>query len=153
MTRLTHRTLAILLVSICLLLTIPSASARGLLQNEVVRKTPAEILQSAQTIFIRSKTIYFKPATLETELLKREEFEQWEMAIARNQSDADLIIEVDRKLFTNIFVYSVIYRHTNMVVAGGKIGSLGGSVEAQIANSFIKRMRRVRPFTPKTPEM
>ena len=73
------------------------------------------------------------------------------MVISRDETDADLIIEVDRKLFTNRFVYSVIDPRTNRVLISGKIGSLGGSVEGQIANGFVKRIQRFRPLSYTTP--
>ncbi|HJR08994.1 MAG TPA: hypothetical protein VJ842_17175 [Pyrinomonadaceae bacterium] len=110
------------------------------------RTDPIAVLRSAQTIFIRTKSVYFKPAALEQALLDRNEFQGWNMVISRDETDADLIIEVDRKLFTNRFVYSVIDPHTNRVLLSGKIGSLGGTVEGQIANGFVKRLQRFRPF-------
>ncbi|MCA1555518.1 MAG: hypothetical protein LC747_02395 [Acidobacteria bacterium] len=106
------------------------------------------MLRSAQTIFIRTKSVYFKPAALEQALLDRSEVQQWGLIISREETDADLIIEVDRKLFTNKFVYSVIDPRTNRVLISGKIGSLGGSVEGQIANGFAKRMQPFRLFNP-----
>ena len=110
------------------------------------RPSPVDVLRSAQTIFIRTKSAYFKPAALEQALLDRNEFQAWNMFISRDETDADLIIEVDRKLFTNRFVYSVIDPHTNRVLLSGKIGSLGGTVEGQIANGFVKRLQRFRPL-------
>ena len=66
------------------------------------------------------------------------------MVVTRDQSEADLVIEVSRKSFTNRFVYNVIDRRANRILAGGRIGSLGGTVEGQIVDSFIKKLRRVR---------
>ena len=66
------------------------------------------------------------------------------MTVTRDEADADLVIEVTRKLFTNRFVYNVIDRRKNRLLAGGRIGSLGGTVEGQIADSFVKKLRRVR---------
>jgi hypothetical protein len=135
----------IILTGVCLLAFSHVTSTTCFAQGEKAgRPSPAEVLRAAQTIFIRSKTVYFKPAALEQALLNREELQWWGLAITREEADADLIIEVDRKLFTNIFVYSVLAPQVKMVVAGGKIGSLGGSVEGQIADSFVKRMKRVR---------
>ena len=112
----------------------------------IARPDPGDALRSAQTIFIRTKSVYFKPAALEQALLARNEIQQWNMVISRDETDADLIIEVDRKLFTNRFVYSVLDPRTNRVLLSGKIGSLGGSVEGQIANGFVKRLQRFRPL-------
>ncbi|HEV2802952.1 MAG TPA: hypothetical protein VGW12_20975 [Pyrinomonadaceae bacterium] len=108
------------------------------------RTTPAETLRSAQTIYIRTKSVYFKPAALEQALLQRDEVQQWGLVISREETDADLIIEVDRKLFTNKFVYSVLDPHMNRVLLSGKIGSLGGTVEDQIASGFVKRLAPFR---------
>ena len=115
-------------------------------QNDAVRPSPVDTLRSAQTIFIRTKSSYFKPAALEQELLDRSEVQIWGLVISREEANADLIIEVDRKLFTNKFVFSVIDPRTKTVLISGKIGSLGGSVEEQIANGFVKRLQRFRPL-------
>ena len=112
----------------------------------IARSDPGDVLRSAQTIFIRTKSAYFKAAALEQALLDRNEIQQWNMVISRDEVGADLIIEVDRKLFTNRFVYSVLDPRTNRVLISGKIGSLGGSVEGQIAHGFVKRLQRFRPF-------
>ncbi|HYY59075.1 MAG TPA: hypothetical protein VE842_17225 [Pyrinomonadaceae bacterium] len=147
MTFLTRRKLTFLLASICLLATVATSDAMPAAQTDA-RPDAADILRSARTIFIRTETIFFKPATLENALLKRAEFQAWGLAISRVEWDADLIIEVDRKLFTTRFVYSVIDRRTSMVVASGKISSIGGTVEGKISDSFIKRMRQVRASPP-----
>ncbi|MBC7929305.1 MAG: hypothetical protein H7Z38_01960 [Rubrivivax sp.] len=111
---------------------------------EAAPPSPNERLRSAQTVFIRSKSVYFKTAALEQALLNREEFQDWDLVITRDETDADLIIEINRKSLTNIFIYSVLDPRARRVLAGGKIGSLGGSVEGQIADSFIKKLRRAR---------
>jgi hypothetical protein len=109
-----------------------------------VEPSNAEILKRAHSIFIRSKSFYFKPATLENALLKKEEFQRWGIAITRVEQDADLIIEVDRKVFTTRFVYSVIEPSTYRVVASGNVTSLGGTVEGKISSSLVKKWRAVR---------
>ena len=122
------------------------ASAGQNPQAEAARSDANDLLRSAQRIFIRTKTVYFKPAALEQALLDREEVQEWGFMISREELDAELIIEVDRKLFTNRFVYSVIDPKTQRVLLAGKIGSLGGTVEGQIADGFIKRLRKIRPL-------
>ena len=137
------------LASVCAFTSVPPARAQQSPPSDAVRaSSPGEVLRSAQTIFIRTKSVYFKPAALEQELLDRSEVQQWGLVISREEPDADLIIEVDRKLFTNKFVYSVVDPRTNRVLISGKIGSLGGSVEGQIANGFVKRMQPFRLFKP-----
>jgi hypothetical protein len=139
-----HRCLYLALL-VCALISATSLGQTSQPATDT-RTAPVDVLRSAQTIFIRTKSHYFKPAALEQALLDRNEFQAWNMVISRDETDADLIIEVDRKLFTNRFVYSVIDPHTNRVLLSGKIGSLGGTVEGQIANGFVKRLQRFRPF-------
>jgi len=140
---------ACVLLATCFCIVAP-LSAQQNSQTQVVRYDPSAVLRSAQTIFIRTKSVYFKASALEQELLSRDEFQQWGFAISRDEKDADLIIEVERKLFTNRFVYSVLDPRTERVLMGGKIGSLGGSIESQMADGFVKRLKRVRPLVSLT---
>ncbi|HZG54814.1 MAG TPA: hypothetical protein VEZ40_22105 [Pyrinomonadaceae bacterium] len=146
-----RRPCALIIVSFCaLLVSLPAVSAGQNPETAALRSTPAETLRSAQTIFIRTKSVYFKPAALEQELLDRSAVQQWGIVISRDETDADLIIEVDRKLFTNRFVYSVLDPRANRVLLSGKIGSLGGTVEKQIADGFVKRMQPFRGYNHST---
>ncbi|MBA2734580.1 MAG: hypothetical protein H0U54_17095 [Acidobacteria bacterium] len=106
---------------------------------------PATILRNAKLIYIRKKSVYFKAPELENELRKRTEFQRWGLAITRNEADADLIIEVGRKVFTTRFVYTVIDPRTNIVVTTGKLSSVGGTLSTKIAKRFIEQMQQVRP--------
>lgn len=129
----------------CLVAPVQFVSANQNPPVQAARSDANDLLRTAQRIFIRTKSVYFKPAALEQALLDREEFQRWGFVISREEADAELIIEVDRKLFTNKFVYSVIDPQTQRVLLAGKIGSLGGTVEGQIANGFVKRLQRIRP--------
>ena len=104
---------------------------------------PVTILRQAKLIYVRKKTAYIEATELENELRKRPEFQRWGLAITRNEVDADLILEVNRKVFTR-FVYSVIDPRTNTVVASGKLSSLGGTLSTKIAKRFIEQLQRVR---------
>jgi hypothetical protein len=106
---------------------------------------PATILRNAKLIYVRKKSVYFKAPELENELRKRPEFQRWGMAITRNEADADLIIEVGRKVFTTRFVYTVIDPRTDIVVTSGKLSSLGGTLSTKIAKRFIQQLQQVRP--------
>ena len=134
----------ILITSLCLFSPLALVSARSCPQSEAPRLSPNDALRSAQTIFIRSNSVYFKASTLENSLLQRDEFQQWGLVITREEADADLIIEVGRKLFTTSFIYSVIDPRNKRVVASGRVNSIGGTVEGKITNSFMKKLRSVR---------
>jgi len=135
----------IILAILCFNITAPTAvNAASNLQAAPAHSSSAEILRAARVIYIRSNSVFFKPSTLENALLRREEFQEWGMEITRDQADADLIIEVDRKLFTTSFVYSVILPRAHRVLASGRVNSIGGTVEGKISDSFIKRLRQIR---------
>lgn len=141
--------LAACLLLAAALLGFAAAPARAQSDNTAntaksARPDPYDALRNARTIFIRSKSVYFNPHSLEQALVNRDEFQDWQLVVTRDEADADLVIEVARKLFTNRFVYNVIDPRANRVLMGGRIGSLGGTVEGQIADSLVKKLRRVR---------
>jgi hypothetical protein len=105
----------------------------------------ATILRNAKIIYVRKKSVYFKAPELENELRKRPEFQRWGLLITRNEADADLIIEVGRKVFTTRFIYTVIDPRTDIVVTTGKLSSVGGTLATKIAKRFIQQMQQVRP--------
>jgi hypothetical protein len=110
----------------------------------VLLTDPAAILRAAKVIYVRKKSVYFKAPELEHELRKRPEFQRWGLVITRNESGADLIIEVGRKVFTTRFIYTVIDPRTDIVVTSGKLSSLGGTLATKIAKRFIEQMQQVR---------
>jgi hypothetical protein len=146
--RFAHRwTFRFLLGFLFALAMLPSIAAQEMTNAEKPRQSPNEALSSAQTIYIRSKSVYFKPEGLENSLLQRQEFQDWGLAITRDEADADLIIEVGRKVFTTSFIFSVIDTRNNRVVASGRVNSIGGTVEGKISDSLIKRLRLARSQT------
>jgi hypothetical protein len=129
---------------LCLFSPLRMAVAVNQVQSEAARPSPNEVLRTAQTVYIRSSSVYFKASTLENSLLQQEEFQQWGLVITREMNDADLIIEVGRKVFTTSFIYSVIDPRNNRVVASGRVNSIGGTVEGKITDSFMKKLRAAR---------
>jgi hypothetical protein len=142
---------ALALCLLCSAITARAQSAGGPPQSQppgssqtTARPDPYDALRKARTVFVRSKSVYFNPRSLEQALVNRDEFQDWRLVVTRDEADADLVVEVSRKVFTNRFVYNVIDPRTGRVLLGGRIGSLGGTVEGQIADSFVRKLRRVR---------
>lgn len=136
-----NRCVLILIASLFLLTPFALVNGQENLQNLALRPSPNEVLRSAQTIFIRSNSVYFKAETLENSLLQQDEFQAWGLVITRDENDADLIIEVGRKLFTSSFIYSVLDPRNKRVVASGRVNSIGGTVEGKITDSLMKKLR------------
>jgi hypothetical protein len=91
---------------------------------------------------VRSKSLLVRAAVVEDKLLKRPEFAQLGFVITREESDADLIFELRHDLLTK-YVFSVVDARTQIVVASGKVSSLGGTVAGKVAKRFVRDMARI----------
>jgi phenylacetate-coenzyme A ligase PaaK-like adenylate-forming protein len=135
-----RRVLSVIAVAV-LFVVVPAASSVASAQSGGTSPSPDQVLRSARAIFIRTKSVYFNPSTLEHALLQHDELRQWGLAVTRDESEADLVIEVRRKLFTTSFVYSVIDPKRQTVVASGRVNSIGGTVEGKITHSLMQKLR------------
>lgn len=90
-------------------------------------------------VFVRSTSLLVRAAVVEDKLLKRPEFRQLGFVLTRDESDADLTLELRHDLFT-MYVFTVVNAKTSVVLLGGKLSSLGGTVAGKIARRFVKEM-------------
>ena len=67
----------------------------------------------------------------------------------QDPEEADLILIVQHDLFTK-YVYTAIHKNTGIVVASGKLSSLGGTVAGKVAKRFLKQVVKARAMAPKT---
>lgn len=107
---------------------------------------PADAIQSmknAKLIFVRSHSLLVGQSVIESKLRNRKEFQQFGLMITRDEAAADLILEVKHDVFTK-YVFTAIDPWTNVVVASGKLSSLGGTVAGKVAKRFMKQMMRAR---------
>ncbi|MCI0487856.1 MAG: hypothetical protein L0229_14790 [Blastocatellia bacterium] len=146
------RGIAVLLIVLAIVASVNPANAIGAPVTESVQDKTGEdtaaILAAARKIFIRSRTAYMKPVVLENALREKPEFEQLELMITQDLSEADLIVEVDRAIFTLEFPFRAVDPETKIVVASGKVISLGGTVAGEIASSLIKQIKVARGILP-----
>ncbi len=107
--------------------------------------SPESILRAVRTISVSSMTMFLKPDQLEDELRKQPEFEAMGLAIVKDATKADLMIDLDRPVFTYIFTYSLSSADTRVVVASGKVIAFDGNLAApMIAKELMKRFRETR---------
>jgi hypothetical protein len=93
-------------------------------------------------------TMFLKPDQLEDELRKRAEFEAMGLAIVKDATKADLMIDLDRPVFTYTFTYSLSSADTRVVVASGKVIAFDGNFAAPlIAKELMKRFRAARELS------
>ena len=114
----------------------------------IAAKSPRALLSRAQTIFIESNTSYFEPVQLQNALRKRSEFEAWEMAMVDGwdkRNIADIIVEVDRPLFTFTFTYKINDRSNGILLTSGKITAMDGNAAAPLlAERIIEDIKKAR---------
>ena len=128
-----------LLTASAILLFAEKAAA----QNAEVNETNSRArTATSRRVFVRSKSLLVRGAVVEDKLLKRPEFKQLGFSITRDESDADIILELRHDLLTK-YVFSVVEVKTQAVVAGGKLSSLGGTVAGKVAKRFVKAMSGV----------
>ena len=106
----------------------------------IASKSPRALLSRAQTIYVESSTSYFEPIQLQNALRKRSEFEAWEMTIIDDwdkRKVADIIIDIDRPLFTFTFTYKITDRTNGVLLTSGKITAIDGNVAAPLLTARI----------------
>jgi hypothetical protein len=122
-----------------------ASNARGqetLLRSSVRERTVASPAQ--RKVFVRSKALLVKASVVEDKLMKRSEFAQMGLVLTRDAEDADIILELRHDILTK-YVYSAVDAHTQVVLAGGKVSSLGGTVAGKVAKRFLKQLAQGHP--------
>ena len=114
----------------------------------LAEKSPRALLARARTVYVYSDTSYFEEAQLQNELRKREEFEAWQMVIVDGYAGhnvADILVEIDRPLFTFTFTYEIMDRATSIVLATGKVTAVDGNAAApKLAGRIVEDLKKAR---------
>ena len=113
----------------------------------IVETSPTALLASARVVYVSSHTDFFEAVQLQNALRKREEFSAWEMAIVDNYKPdvADIIIRIDRPLFTYTFTYQVTNRSNGIVLATGQVTAFDGNAAApKLAQRIIADIKVAR---------
>lgn len=108
---------------------------------------PVASLRSARLIYVKSSSLLVGSSVVEEKLQQRAEFSQLGLVITRDPAVADLILEVHHDVLTK-YVYTAIDPRANIVVASGKLSSLGGTVAGKVAKRFLKAILKARATAP-----
>jgi len=112
---------------------IPHSSAA------IAGSDPKQILKDARTISIRSKTQFLTVDTLDRALAGRKDWPGLGLTIVQDQRVADLLIEIDRPLFTYVHTFVIVDKRTSIILATGKVTAFDGTIaSAGIAKDIIK---------------
>ena len=113
----------------------------------IAETSPRALLRRARVVFVDSDTSFFEPVQLQNALRKRTEFDNWQMAIidgSDKRNVADVIIAIDRPLFTYTFTYKITNRN-GVILATGKITAFDGNDAApRLAQRIIEDMKNAR---------
>ena len=106
---------------------------------------PKEALLSAKTIAIEKSSLNPSRQALEKELLKRQDWQAFNLNIVRYKEGADLFIEigfVPLSLITHRYVYRVYDNKSGTVIAAGETTSWGSLAE-NLAKNISKSLGKV----------
>ena len=114
----------------------------------IAETSPKAILRRARIVYVDSNTSFFEAVQLQNALRKREEFDAWQMAIVDNwdkRNVADVLISIDRPLFTYTFTYKITGRSSGIVLAAGQVTAFDGNDAApRLAQRIIEEMKVAR---------
>ncbi|HEV2705698.1 MAG TPA: hypothetical protein VGV59_07210 [Pyrinomonadaceae bacterium] len=114
----------------------------------IAETSPRALLARARTVFITSSTSFFEPVQLQNALRRREEMDAWQLALVDGwdkRDIADLLINIDRPLFTYTFLYKLTDRRTGIILATGKVTAFDGNAAApKLAKRIVEEMKRAR---------
>ena len=114
----------------------------------IAETNPKTLLRNARVMYINTHTDFIDDVQLQNELRKRPEFETWQMAIVdglRKENVADIVIDIDRPLFTYIFTYRITSRSNGIILATGKVTAFDGNIAApMLAKRIIEEMKVAR---------
>ena len=105
----------------------------------LVRQNPTDLLRSAHTVFIHTRTVWFTTATLERDLMKQRGFRDLGLTVVRDSKLADLTIEVDRPLWTYTFTVAVQDARTSMLLGNTQVIAASGELASPtLAGKIVK---------------
>ena len=130
-----------------LFLTLGAASASAQCPREAGVGDPVAALRCAKLIYVTSSSALVGASVVESKLQKRTEFLLMGLVITRDADAADVVLELHHDRFTK-YVYTAVDRRTNVVLASGKLSSLGGTVAGKVAKRFLKQVMQARGTAP-----
>jgi hypothetical protein len=115
----------------------------------VASSSAQDILRTARTLHIGTHSMYFTPESLERALAGQKDFESLGLMVVQDVRVADLLVTVDRPLFTYTFTYSVTDSRTSRVLDSGKVTAIdGGAAAGKIAKQLVSKWAKVRREEP-----
>jgi S1-C subfamily serine protease len=128
-------------------LQLPSKLAADIPQSSAAlgNSDPKQTLTAAKTIYIQSKTAFLTVDTLDRALALQKDWSKLGITIVQDQRVADVLIQIDRPLFTYVHTFVLIDKRTSVVLGSGKVTAFDGTIASDgIAKSIVKIFSAVR---------
>lgn len=106
--------------------------------------TNNDLLARGKTIFVITDSFFVKKEELEKGLINRKELTDWGLHVVESQQTADLILKVRRAPFQNNFPFTITDRVSGIVVMGGTVNSLFGTVPGKIAARLADKLKEIK---------
>jgi hypothetical protein len=87
-----------------------------------------ELLKNARTISIQSDTAFLTPDMLQRSLAIQKDWGELGLTIVGDPRAADLLIKVDRIIFTHVHTYVISDKKTTIVLASGQVTAFDGII-------------------------
>jgi hypothetical protein len=106
---------------------------------------PKQILRDARTIHIHSKTSFLTVDTLDRTLAMQKDWPRLGLTIVQDQRVADLLIEIDRPLFTYVHTFVIVDKKTSTILGSGKVTAFDGTIASGgLAKDIVKIFSEAR---------
>lgn len=102
-----------------------------------------QLLLQDRTIYVISGSFFVKQEELESGLVGHKELSDMGFHVVQDRKNADLILSVRRAPFQNNFPFTFTDRVSGIVVLGGTVNSLFGTVPGKIAGRLADRMKEI----------
>jgi hypothetical protein len=132
-------------------LQMPAQQAAQVPQSSaaIAGSDPKQILKNARTIYIHSKTSFLTVDTLDRALALEKDWDKLGLTIVEDPRVADLLIEIDRPLFTYVHTYVVSDKKTTIVLGSGKVTAFDGTIASGgLAKDIVKLFSSARLPAP-----
>lgn len=108
--------------------------------------SPKEALRIAKTVAIEKSSLHPSRQALEKELMKRKDWQKYNLNIVRVKEDADLYIEIGRVPFTWLthrYVFRIYDRRSGTVITAGETTSWGSLAE-NLAREITQKLNNLQ---------
>lgn len=122
-------------------LQLPAKLAADVPQSSaaIAGADPNQMLRNAKAIYIHSKTSFLTVDTLDRALVLQKDWPVLGLTLVQDKRVADLLIEIDRPLFTYVHTFVIVDKRTSIILGSGKVTAFDGTIASGgLAKDIVK---------------